>query len=186
MSDNASPSCCSKGFFSEHTLAAWLIRLAAAMLLLISGMDKFKSTNPPYSFAFENWYGKESDKAEGKAPKWAKIVNVVYSNTGLDNSDRLGAGVANLNSNVFAAFGQALPWMFLVSGGLIALGLFSRLGHFLGGITWLSLAAGLIALPEVKEAVCLFIFAGFNVAGLLLNRFNRLTLDGLFSAKSAD
>jgi hypothetical protein len=170
----------------NKTLAAWLVRIAAFTLLLLSGLDKFKSTNPPYSFAWENFYGKADDLKEGKAPKWSKIANVVFTNSGLDNADKVGTPIANLNSHIFMWYGKSLPFMFFFSGLLIFLGLFRNLGYFLGGVTFLSLMAGQTMLPDTEYMMYLLVFAAVNMVGLFLSQYDRLTLDGLFRVKSSE
>jgi hypothetical protein len=179
-------SCC--GGWSSLTFAAWLVRIAAAALLLTAGFDKFKSTTAPHTYAQDNWYGTPEQHAAAALPgadpnwkpKWAKIVNVVFENSGLNNGNVFSESVVNFNSQMFAVFGKALPWMFIVSGLLILAGSLSVFGHFLGGITWLSLAIGQMMLPEASFMMFLLFFMLFNVAGILLNRYNRLTLDDVF------
>ncbi len=184
MSDNTSDA--PKVSNINKMLAAWLVRIAAATVLLLSGMDKFKSASAPYNYSLENYYGTPAEQQEGKSPKWSKIVNVVFSNSGLDNGDQLPVGIVNFNSNLFAAFGKALPWMFLLSGALIAIGFLRNLGYFLGGLTFLSLFAGQCMLPDTEYMLFLLTFAGINVAGLFIAHHDKLTVDGLLKATSND
>ncbi len=140
--------CCA---WSDMSWAAILLRLCAGVLLLFSGTDKFKSATNPATYSLDNYYGTEAQLAEGYVPKAVKIVNVVFVNSGLDNPANKFVGTeerAKFFAWTFYRFGQALPWMMIVSGLMILLGVFSRFGYFIGGIAWLSLIIGQLLLPD--------------------------------------
>jgi hypothetical protein len=97
-----STKCCA---WTDWTWAAILFRICAAMLLIMSGLDKFKSNANPASYSLENYYGTEADRAKGVAPKLVKIINVSFTNSGLDNPATMGEKQVNLFSWVFYSFG---------------------------------------------------------------------------------
>ncbi|MBP7949002.1 MAG: hypothetical protein KA004_05055 [Verrucomicrobiales bacterium] len=177
----------SSSFFKPWTDWTWaylLLRLALGLLLIFSGSDKFKSATSPATYSLDNYYGTEQELKEGKAPKAAKIVNVVYINSGLDNADKLPGGLktANFFSQVFYRFGMALPWLMIGSGVLILLGLMSRIAHLLGGLVWISLAAGQMMLPDNPTIQMLLFFLLLHVVALGIIKHNRLCLDGRSSS----
>ena len=171
------PKCCP---WSDWTWAAILLRVCSAMVLLLSGTDKFKSATSPAVYSMDNYYGSEADLANPEyKPKFVKIVNVVFTNSGLDNASQFGANgvkLANTFAWSFYRFGQALPWLMIGSGLFILLGLFSRFAHFVGGFVWISLIAGQLLLPDIETVVHLLIIFLISVAALALVKHNRITI----------
>ncbi len=173
-------SCCA---WSDLTVAAILLRICAAMLLILSGVDKFKS-GAPCTYSTDNYYGTPADLANPKyVPKMVKIVNVVYANSGLDNPNNFTAfgkenseKIANAFGWSFYRFGQALPWLMIVSGVLILVGLLNRVGHFVGGMVWLSLIIGQLFLPDIETVVRLLVIFVVSVGALALQKHNRFCL----------
>jgi uncharacterized membrane protein YphA (DoxX/SURF4 family) len=184
MADTATPaspaakastpkSCCS---WSDWSWAAILLRLCAGALLLLSGTDKFKSATNPATYSLANYYGSKEQLDEGYVPKAVKIVNVVYVNSGLDNADKVGLKNANFFAWTFYLFGKALPWLMIVGGGMILLGIFSRLGYFIGGIAWLSLIIGQLLLPDpgvISQLLQIFIV---HVGALAMVQYDRFCM----------
>ncbi len=184
MADNATPStkaataassdskCCK---WSDWSWAAILLRLCAGVLLLLSGTDKFKSATNPATYSLDNYYGTDAQLAEGYVPKAVKIVNVVYTNSGLDNADKLPGGVKTANALAwsFYEFGKVLPWLMIVSGLMILLGVFSRLAYFIGGFVWISLLIGQLLLPDAQIISYLLEIFIVHVAALAMLEHDR-------------
>lgn len=165
--------------WSDWTWAALLMRFCAAALLLLSGLDKFKSATNPATYSLDNYYGSAAEVADPNyKPKFVKIVNVVFSNSGFDNSVNFGGNVklANAAAWSFYRFGQVLPWMMIVSGIMILFGILNRLGHFIGGFVWISLIIGQLLLPDIETVVRLLVVFLVGVGALGLLKHNRLTL----------
>jgi hypothetical protein len=173
-------------FWTDMTYAAWLLRLATALLLLFSGLDKFKSADAPHTYSMDNWYGSAADAEAGKAPKYAKIAGVVFEYSGFNNAAVVGTKIANFNSHMFSLYGKALPFGFFIAGGMILLGFLSRIGHFIGGMTWLSLAVGQSILGHTPTMVALYFFMLLHVIALALEKHNRLSISGLINVESND
>jgi uncharacterized membrane protein YphA (DoxX/SURF4 family) len=166
--------------WSDWTWAAILLRVAAGLLLLLSGTDKFKSATSPATYSLENYYGAPADLANPEyQPKFVKIINVVYTNSGLDNANALGSAGKTIASTAawsFYLFGKALPWLMIGSGFLILIGAFSRFAHFVGGFVWISLIAGQLLLPDVETVVQLLVVFLVGVGALALVQHNRIAL----------
>ncbi len=174
--DTPAKPACTKPCWTDWTWAAILLRVCAGVLLLFSGTDKFKSATNPAVYSLENYYGSAAELAENKVPKFVKIVNVVFTNSGLDNADQVGLKAANTFAWMFYGFGKVLPWLMIVSGGMILLGLKSRFAHFVGGFVWISLIAGQLMLPDIETVVRLLVVFLVSVGALALQDHNRLTI----------
>jgi hypothetical protein len=61
----------------------------------------------------------------------------------------------------------------LASGFMILFGIFSRLGHFLGGIVWISLIVGQLMLPDYETVVRLLVIFVVSTGALALQSHNR-------------
>ena len=125
----------------------------------------------------ENYYGSEAELADAEwNPKFVKIVKVVYSNSGLDNSDRVGSSFANAAAWSFYAFGYILPWLMIGSGIMILVGFMSRPGYFIGGFVWISLIAGQLLLPDAEAVNWLLTIFVVTVGALALQGHNRFRI----------
>lgn len=163
--------------WTEWTGAALLLRVCAALLLLLSGTDKFKSATSPAVYSLDNYYGSDADLANPDySPKFIKIVKVVYSNSGLDNSAQVGEKFANTIAWSFYRFGQLLPWLMIGSGFLILIGALSRLAYLVGGFVWISLIAGQLMLPDAEAVSWLLMIFLTHAAALALTKHNRVRL----------
>lgn len=151
--------------FSGKTVAYLLLRVLVGMLLVLAGVDKFKSPDAPYNYKFSYWHDeKDENGLVVKNGRWLSVGKTVYEHGGFNNADLFqfgtfmdkevlndagnsetikgGARITNFLSYIFYYYAQTLPYLMLVSGGMILLGLFNRLGLFLGGFIWVSLAIG--------------------------------------------
>ncbi len=94
-----SSSCHTRPCCSEKTLAYLLLRLLLGTMLLLAGIEKFKSPDGPYNYATENWHdlqdvdekGKVKLDAEGYAVtplrwgRWLSVAKPVYEFGGFNN-----------------------------------------------------------------------------------------------------
>ena len=105
-----------------------------------------------------------------------KIVGPVFVNSGLDNADKIGKQNATAVAWSFHYFAVALPWLMIASGLMILLGICSRVGHFVGGIVWLSLIIGQLLLPDTEGVVRLLVIFLVGIAAMAVQSHNRFRL----------
>lgn len=159
--------------FSGKTVAYLLLRMLVGMLLLMAGIDKFKSPEAPYNYSFSYWHDEKDPQTHEvtKAGRWLTVGKTIYEHGGFNNADLFqfgtfmdktvlnketekmepikgGVRITNFLSWIFYFYSQGLPYMMLGAGGMILLGLFNRLGLFLGGFIWITLAIGQGTLPD--------------------------------------
>jgi thiosulfate dehydrogenase [quinone] large subunit len=80
-------------------------------------------------------------------------------------------------------FAYVLPFGELISGALITLGLYTRLGLTLSGLLLIGLTFGLVMLGRADGVAHNLIYVLVNFVLLWFADLNRLSLDGLFSHK---
>ena len=80
-------------------------------------------------------------------------------------------------------FAYILPFGELISGALIFLGLYTRLGLTLSGLLLIGLTFGLVILGQADGVPHNLIYVLVNFVLLWFADFNRLSLDGLFARK---
>jgi len=170
-STGVSCGCC-----SAQTLAYLFLRLMIAMILILAGLEKFKSSAQPYTYSIQNWHGVIEDGNIIKEGRWLPVVKVVFENSGLNNEAYLGEKVSRTIGWMFYFYGQVLPWAMLFLGTAILLGFLNRISLVLGACLWLSLAAGQMMLPDNATALMLLNYAFFTVAALALVRYNRFAI----------
>ena len=154
MSDQSSNTECR----SEWAYAHLLLRLWVGLRLLMAGLDKMRQKGGD-GFGFE--YIEKS---------MAPIVDTISSN-------------ALLPAAMIKPYAIVLPWALLITGVWCILGLFSRLGLLLGGLTFVTLSMGLMALPDDDQAVYRGIEVALTAFALITASHNTFSLDGLFFGK---
>lgn len=82
-------------------------------------------------------------------------------------------------------FAYVLPFGELISGALITLGLYTRVGLALSGLLLVGLTFGLVMLGRADGVAHNLIYVLVNFVLLWFADLNRLSLDGLFGAKPA-
>ena len=190
-STSTSRPCC-----SEKTLAYLLLRLLLGTMLLLAGIEKFKSPDSPYNYKFSNWHN-EVDPKTGeviKLGRWWPIVKVVYESGGLNNAEvfqlgtfldskqkdgtilKGGEKISNFLSWTFFYYGQLLPYLMVASGAMILFGFLNRLGLFLGGAIWFSLASGQMLLPDNPTVMLLSQYTVMVAVALALVKYNRFAI----------
>jgi thiosulfate dehydrogenase [quinone] large subunit len=80
-------------------------------------------------------------------------------------------------------FAYVLPFGELVSGALILLGLFTRVGLILSGLLLIGLTFGLVMLGQADKVAHNLIYVLANFVLLWFSDLNRLSLDRLFEPK---
>ncbi len=133
--------------------ACLLLRLWVGMRLLFAGLTKWKS-------------GANEFKAEAMKKKMEAISEMMATNT-------------PMSREMTDAYANMLPYALVAAGALIIVGLFTRLSLIVGGFLFLSLAFGLMLLPDDTEAV----FRGIEIAlvagALMMSKYNILAVDNL-------
>ena len=190
-SASACRPCC-----SEKTLAYLVMRVLLGLILLLAGAEKFKSSDAPYFYSFKNWHD-DVDAKSGevvKSGRWLPIVKVVYESGGLNNPEvfqfgkfldtnlkdgstlRGGERISNMVSWMFFFYGQTLPYLMMIAGTMILFGFLNRIGLFLGGGIWMSLAAGQMILPDNQTVLMLSQYTLMVVVALALVKYNRFAI----------
>lgn len=154
MSEQSSPTQCR----TEWDYAHLILRLWVGLRLLMAGLDKMRQKGGD-GFGFE-WIEKSM----------APIVDTISSN-------------ALLPAAMIKPYAIVLPWALLVTGVWCLLGIFSRLGLLLGGLTFVSLSLGLMALPDDDQAVYRGIEVAITAFALITASNNKFSLDGLLFGK---
>ena len=80
-------------------------------------------------------------------------------------------------------FAYVLPFGEVVSGALILLGLFSRVGLILSGLLLIGLTFGLVMLGQADKVAHNLIYVLVNFVLLWFSDLNRFSLDALFARK---
>jgi uncharacterized membrane protein YphA (DoxX/SURF4 family) len=165
------------GCCSAQTLAYLLLRVMLGVMLLTTGADKFKSPTEPYHYQWSYWHDKKNE--EGKVVefgKWRSVAKPVFDFGGFNNPDVFGEKGVNFLSHVFKAYAQVLPYAMLAVGTMILFGFLNRIALLLGGGIWMSLAMGMMTLPDNPMVWMLTNYTLFYVVALALVRYNRFAI----------
>jgi hypothetical protein len=179
MASNATPppapnSCATGGCCTGQTLAYLLIRVVLGVMLIMAGVDKFKSSEAPYSYSVNNWYNEYNEDGEKvKDGKWLNISKPVYEFGGFNNAALWTERGANFLSHAFKAYAYALPWAMIFVGFFIFIGFMNRISLLLGGGIWFSLAFGQMCLPDNQYVSLLINYTFFYIIALALVKYNR-------------
>ena len=147
MSDQSSSS--ATGNRCDYTAAFLLLRLFLGLRTLLAGLEKFEANK---SFSFSNY---------------------------TENMNRIATGISNYSLiPLWAAQGFALSLGFLLVGfgAAILLGIKTRAALFLGGLVYVGLAFGLMAVQEGDGVAWIGMQVLMFAAALTLVRHNRLAL----------
>ena len=153
------------------TFAFWLLRLFMGMRLIMSALEKMgyfvgKGTaTVSEALKLELWFGRSG----------------LGANEGLGDGKMWPIAKAMLEYSLLPAgmirpFMIGLPYAMLVSGLLILLGLFNRLGWFLAGLIWFSLAFGQMLLPDEGTVQQLGLYVFVCALALTMINHNRIRL----------
>ena len=147
-------------------------------MLILAGVEKFKSPAPPYTYATANWHD-EKDQQTGEVTKWGRWMSVakpVYEFGGFNNPAVYGEKGSNALSWVFYFYAQSLPYLMIGVGLLIVIGFLNHLALFAGAGIWLSLALGQMTLPDNPTVSMLMQYTMYYVIALALVKHNRFAL----------
>lgn len=147
-----------------------------AMILILAGLEKFKSKAQPYTYSMRNWHGVIEDGNIVEEGRWLTTVKVVFENSGLNNESFFGERLSRTIGWMFYFYGTVLPWAMLALGVAILLGLLNRISLFLAACLWFSLAAGQAMLPDNPTVLLLCNYAFFTIAALALVKHNRFAI----------
>lgn len=185
--------------FTGKTVAYLILRMLVGLMLLLLGLEKFKSGDAPYSYSRENWHGVYEKSPEGeittvKSGRWLTVSQPVYEFGGFNNPEvfqfktfldktakdgsilKGGERISYLLSWVFYYYSQLLPYAMIISGFLILIGLFNRVALFTGGFIWISMAAGQMTLPDTATALMLAHYTLLVALAAALLKHNRFAL----------
>ena len=172
----AASSSVSCGCCSAQTLAYLFMRIMLAMILILAGLDKFKSNAPPYTYSLRNWHGIIENGDVVEPGRWLNTAKTVFDQSGLSNESFFGERPSRTIGWFFYFHSQALPYAMLALGMCILLGFLNRICLVLAACLWLSLAAGLAMLPDNPAVILVLNYAFFNAAALALVRYNRFAI----------
>lgn len=164
-------SCC-----SGQALAYLFLRVMLALILILAGIEKFKSSAIPYTYSRQNWHGIVQNGEVVEGGRWLPIAKVVFEKSGLNNEDFFGPKVSKTVGWAFYRYMQVLPYAMIAVGFFILIGFLNRISLFLGACIWLSLAIGQAMLPDNPTAMMLFNYAFFNAAALAIVKYNRFAV----------
>lgn len=162
-------SCC-----CGPSLAYLLLRVGLGMMLLLAGVEKFKSPAAPYNYSFNYWH--DTYNADGqveKAGKWVNVAKPVFEFGGFNNAAVYGEKTVNFFTHVFKAYAMVLPYAMIAVGFFILLGFLNHISLLLGGGIWLSLAMGQMTLPDNATVWMLMSYTFFHAVALALVKHNR-------------
>lgn len=145
----SSASTSATAFRGDYTAAFLLLRIFLGIRTLLAGLEKFEANK---SYSFSN-----------------------YS----ENMTRMATGISNFSFiPLWAAktFAMSLGFILTFLGVTILLGIKSRVSLFLGGLVYVGLAFGLMAVQEGEGVAWLAIHVGLIAGALLLVRHNRYVL----------
>jgi hypothetical protein len=142
----------------DWACAHLILRLWVGLRLLLAGLDKMRQKGGD-GFGFE-WIEKSM----------APIV---------DNMTQY----ALMPSWAIKPYAMVLPYALLVTGVWCILGLCNRIGLLLGGLVFVSLGFGLMALPDDDQAVYRGIEVILTALALMTSAHNTFSLDGLLFRK---
>lgn len=142
----------------DWAYAHLILRLWVGLRLLMAGLDKMRQKGGD-GFGFE-WIEKSM----------APIV---------ENMSQY----ALLPKFMLTPYAIVLPYALLITGVWCILGICNRIGLLLGGLVFVSLSFGLMALPDDDQAVYRGIEVALTALALMTSAHNQFSLDGLLFRK---
>lgn len=162
-------SCC-----CGPSLAYLLLRVGLGIMLILAGVEKFKSPAPPYHYSFNYWHDTYNSEGEvEKSGRWVSVAKPVFEFGGFNNTAVFGVKGVNFLTHVFKGYAMVLPYAMLAVGFFILIGFLNHISLFLGGGIWLSLAMGQMTLPDNGTVMMLMIYTFFYATALALVKHNR-------------
>ena len=132
-----------------HTAAFLILRLFLGLRTLMAGIEKFENRG---TYSIANYHDNMHHMAEGIT------------------------GASFLPLWMTTDFAMTLGYVLTALGGLLILGVKSRLTLFVTGLVYVGLAFGLMAVQEQQGTAWLGIYVGLIAGALVLARHDRLAL----------
>ena len=167
-------------------LAFLLARVLLGLMLLLAGVEKFKSPNSPYTYSRANWHDVTNEAGEVITPgRWMSVAKPVFEFGGFNNKAVWGEDekITKTFSYMFYGYAQVLPYAMIVVGLFILAGLFTRIALFIGGGIWMTMAAGQMTLPDNPTVFMLSVYTMFYVVALALTKHDFFSLGRLIRGK---
>ncbi len=159
MSNNSCDSKCSLDWAFAHLI----LRLWVGLRLFMAGLDKLREKGGDgFGFQFIE---------KSMAPIIENMGK--YANTHV------------LPEFAIKPYAMVLPWLLLIAGITCILGVCTRWALLLGGLTFVSLAFGLMAMPDDTEAVYRGIEVALTALALMTAAHNKFSVDGLLCSKKS-
>jgi len=149
MNDNSASS--SSSTRGEYTAAFLLLRLFLGLRTLIAGLEKFEANK---SFSFSNY-----------------TENMTRMATGISNYSLIPLWAAKM-------FALSLGFLLVLLGAAILLGIKTRAALFLGGLVYVGLGFGLMAVQEGEGVAWIGMQVLMFSVALLYVRHNRFAVVG--------
>ncbi len=137
--------------------ACLLLRLWVGMRLFFAGITKWKGKTAEGVIEFKGEYMKTKMDAIGQ--------NMI-------DHTPIPGGMINM-------YTSTLPYLLVAVGALIIVGIFTRLSLIAGGLLFISLAFGLMLLPDDTESIYRGIEIAMVAGALALCRYNILSVDNV-------
>lgn len=144
-----SPASSSSAFRFECTAAFLLLRIFLGLRTFLAGLQKFEAQGH-YSFA-------------NYATNMNKMADYITTNSFIKLWMSRG-------------FAHSLGYLMILFGGMLLLGIKSRVALFLSGLLYVGLAFGLMAVQEDDGIAWIGVYVGLFAAALVLVRHDRLAL----------
>jgi thiosulfate dehydrogenase [quinone] large subunit len=175
----ASEACCPA---LNLTFAFWLLRLFMGVRLILSGLEKMgyfvaKGTaSLSEALQLKQWFGPSGLSAKVEIDGKEALLNQGLGDGKMWPIAKAMLDYTNMPVWAIKPFMIGLPYAMLLSGLLILLGLFNRLGWFLAGLIWFSLAFGQMLLPDEGTVQQLGLYLFMSALALCLINHNRVRL----------
>lgn len=167
------------------TFAFWLLRLFMGMRLILSGLEKLgyfvAKGNEKFMSALKGtaWFGEGGITALRATEQVDGVDRVINQGLGTGKMwpiAKLMLDNTKLPVEMIKPFMVGLPYAMVVAGVLILAGLFNRVGWFLAGLIWFSLAFGQMLLPDEVGVQWLGLYVFICALALCLIDHNRVRL----------
>jgi len=157
MSEKSCAPCCR----TEWTYAHLILRLWVGLRLFMAGMDKFREKGG-VTFSFDNL-----------EKNLKPVTDLMTKNT----------PSFLLPPAIVTPYFYALSFALVGVGLAVILGIATRLSLLVGGLIFVSLSFGLMALPDDDPAVMLGIQVAITAFALITASHNKFSVDGLLFSK---
>ncbi len=144
-------------FFRGEAWACFILRMAIGMRLILAGVTKFMVQDKEFNWVWDN---------EAAATKMEQITAMISANS-------------PLSGRMMELYEQYLPWALIIVGAWVVVGLFTRTGLVMAGLTILSLAFGLLFIGEDVEGTFRFLEIIVIALALIVAKHNILAVDNL-------